>query len=231
MQEITAPPRLIGRLAGLAAILLLVDFVAFLVVDPHNTLHSHLSSQQAIGWAASNGGLIKVEGFTDGLLNTLFGILVILLLALMRARGTLVRVAYVMTGGAIALQWAHAGMLYALADLAHRGGADAGVLALLTLGHTMDDSDSIPIAVTLACLGVLMLRSRAVPSPVAWLTLIAAAPGFVSTPALIAGIGILDPIAVLLSLVWALVVGITLLIRPVWGPGSIDALTPQLSMK
>ncbi len=86
---------------------------------------------------------MKLEGFSDGLLNTLFAILVILLVALTGARGALVGVIYVMVGGAIALQWAHAGMLYALADLAHRGGADAGVLALFTLGYTMDDSDRV----------------------------------------------------------------------------------------
>ncbi|MDQ6636436.1 MAG: hypothetical protein M3Y62_01460 [Candidatus Dormibacteraeota bacterium] len=52
---------------------------------------------------------------------------------------------------AVALQWAHAGMLYALAELAQRGGADAGVLALFTLGSTMDDSDAIIIPLASAC--------------------------------------------------------------------------------
>jgi 2-polyprenyl-6-methoxyphenol hydroxylase-like FAD-dependent oxidoreductase len=86
----------------------------------HTTpLHANPTSQYAITWAATNSGVVKLEGFSDGLLNTLFAILVILLVALTGARGNLVGVIYVMVGGTVALQWAHAGMLYALADLAH----------------------------------------------------------------------------------------------------------------
>ena len=217
MSQSAASPKIIGRLAGLFAILMLADFIAFLFVDPHNTLHANPGSGYVLGWAAANGGLLKVEGLLDGLINTLFAILLLLLITLMGVRGPIVRIIEVMVGAAVALQWAHAGMLYALAELAPRGGADAGVLALYTLGYTMDYSDSIPISVSLAGLGILMLRSRAMPAPLGWLTLVAAAPGFVSTPAAIAGLAILNPISVLLSLIWALVVGITLLVKPVWG--------------
>lgn len=44
-------------------------------------------------------------------------------------------------------------MLYALAELGQRGGADPGVMALFNLGSTMDDSDGIVIPLALACVG------------------------------------------------------------------------------
>lgn len=207
----------IGRFTGVVAIMMLADFIAFTAVDPHNMFYSNPSSQAAIAWAAGSGGQVKIEGFLDGLNNTLYASVMILLLALAGGRGILTKVVYVMAGAAVALQWAHAGMIYALAELAHRGGADAGVLALYTLGYTMDDSSSIPIALALICLSVVMLRSKALPRPLAWLTILSALSSLVVTPGDIAGIEIIGPISVSISLIWALAVGITLLIKPVWG--------------
>ena len=59
-------------------------------------------------------------------------------------------------------------MLYALAELAHRGGADAGVLARFTLGSTMDDADDILIPIAMACAGWMLLRSGRAPAAMAW---------------------------------------------------------------
>jgi len=83
-------------------------------------------------------------------------------------------IAYVCSGGAAAIQWTHAAMLIALSDLASRGGADAGVLALFTLGSTMDEADGMMIAVALFCAGWLLLRSDRTPALVSWLTLLIA---------------------------------------------------------
>lgn len=93
------------------------------------------------------------------------------------------------------------------------------MVALFTFGFTMDDSDAIPIGVAFVCVGTLLLRSRTVPSPVAWLTLITAVPQFISTPADIAGFGFVGFISVLLSIVWAFIVGVPLLVKPDWGSG------------
>src|SRR6266851_3335168 len=171
----------LGRITGVTALVLAAVFVVSIFLGPGNVLHGDVNSQTALAYVAQNGRALAVLGFADGMINTLFGILIVLLIAVAAANGILSRVAYVSAGAAAAIQWTHAGMLYALADLAHRGGADAGVLALFTLGSTMDESDGIVIPIAMACAGWLLLRSGRVPVFVPWLTMAVAAIGTAGT--------------------------------------------------
>lgn len=101
-------------------------------------------------------------------------------------------------------------------SLAHRGGADAGVLALFTLVSTMDDSDGIVIPVAMACAGWLLLRSGRVPAIVAWLTMAMAAVGAALTVFGAVGGPDLGPVTVISAWIWLLCIGITLVVKPVW---------------
>ncbi len=179
----------LGRLTGATALGMVVVFATSILLGPGSMFHSDPAAQRAIAYVAQNGRLIWVQGFLDGMVNTVFALLVVLLVALTGGRGILSRISYISVAAAAALQWAHAGMLYALADLAHRGGSDAGVLALFSLGKTMDDADAVPIAIAFACVGVLMLWSRALPAGLAWLTLVVCAVSVISTVSAIAGGG------------------------------------------
>ncbi len=208
----------VGRVAGLAALCTAAVFLSVLIAGAGGTLHSNLTAPQAVAWAAQNGQLILITGFADGLVNTLFAVVVVLLVVLSGGRGVPATLAYIGAGAAVALQWAHAGMLYALAERAQLGAADAGVLALFTLGGTMDDADAVPLALALGSLGFLLLRSRVLPAPLAWFTVVLAVVNVVSTPAEILGMGVVNLIEVALSLVWMLAFGATLLIRPVRVP-------------
>ncbi len=136
--------------------------------------------------------------------------------------------AYAFAGAAAGIQWTHAGMLYALAELAHRGGADAGVLALFTLGATMDDADGIVIPIAMACAGWMLLRSRRAPAAVAWLTIAAAAIG--TAVSVVVGVGgpDLGPASVISAWIWLVGIGITLLVKPVSGGREIGAVSPAL---
>jgi hypothetical protein len=102
-----------------------------------------------------------------------------------------------------------------MADLAHRGGSDAGVMALFSLRETVVYGVDLPFAVTLACAGLVMLQRRALPGALAWFTLglsglhIAGNTVFVLT-----GAGAINPVLVLLELVWVLATAIVLLVRP-----------------
>jgi hypothetical protein len=127
-------------------------------------------------------------------------------------RGVPATLAYIGAGAAVANQWA---------ELAQQGAADAGVLALFSLGSTMDDADAVPLALALGSLGFLLLRSRVLPAPVAWFTVVLAAVNVVSTPAEILGLGVVNLIEVALSFVWMFVFGVTLLIRPVRVPETL----------
>lgn len=204
----------IGRLAGATALVYFAVFFMSIGTGPGNELHSNVSAQSAIAYAAQHGQEIRLQGWADGLNNTLFGILIVLLIAVAGADGILSRIAYVCAGAAVAVQWTHASILFGLADLAHRGGADQGLMALFTLGSTMDEADSVVFPVALACAGWMLLRSHRVPALVGWLTLAVAALNAVLVVLAMAGGPDLGPVTVISGWVWLLGIGITLIIKP-----------------
>jgi hypothetical protein len=215
MDSVTRHPVRLGRLAGATALVYFAVFFWSIGPGPSDVLHSNITSQSVIAYAAQHGRDIMLQGWNDGLNNTLFGILIVLLIAIAGADGILSRIAYVCAGAAVAIQWTHASILYGLADLAHRGGADQGVMALFTLGSTMDEADAIVAPVAAACAGWLLLRSHRVPALVAWLTLAVAALDGVLVVLTVAGGPDLGPVTVISGWVWLIGIGITLLIRPV----------------
>ncbi len=205
----------VGRAAGVTALLAAGLFVFSIVFGVGNVLHGDTDSSTALAFAAQHGQAIVQLGFMDGMLNILFALLLVQLVAIAGADLVLAPMAYVCAAGATGVQWTHAGMLYALSDLATRGGADAGVLALFTLGSTMDEVDGLLIAAAMACAGWLLLRSGRTPALVPWLTLFVAGVGAAIT--ILGGLGGPDvgPIAVISAWIWLLGIGITLLIKPI----------------
>ena len=215
MDSVTSHPVRLGRLAGATALVYFAVFFWSIGPGPSSELHSNVSAQSAIAYVVQHGREITLQGWNDGLNNTLFGILIVLLIAVAGADGILSRIAYVCAGAAVAIQWTHASILFGLVDLAHRGGADQGVMALFTLGSTMDEADAIVAPVAVACAGWLLLRSHRVPALVAWLTLAVAAIDAVLVVLTVAGGPNLGPATVVSGWVWLVGIGITLLIRPV----------------
>lgn len=215
MDSVTRQPVRIGRLTGVAA--LAAFGVSFLDISlgAGNFLHGGASTQGAIAYAAQNTRLITLQGTVDGLDNTFLAVVIVLLIAVAGGSGILARIAYVCAGGAVAIQWVHAGILYGLSDLAHRGGADQGVMALFTLGSTMDDADAIVIPIAVACVGWMLLRSKQAPAFVAWLTLASAAFQFLLVIFNTFGGPDLGPASVVSGWLWYLAIGIALLIKPV----------------
>jgi hypothetical protein len=220
--------RRLARAAGATALTAAAVFIFSIFLGPGNVIHGHPDSRTALAYAADHGTAITVLGFMDGMLNTLFVILIVLLIAVAGGNGVLARIAYICAGAAAAIQWTHFGMLYALAELAHRGGADAGVLALFTLGSTMDAADGIVIPIAMACAGWLLLRSGRVPAALAWLTIAAAA---VSAPVtVLAGLGGPDfgPVAVITAWIWFIGIGVPLVIKPMWGSQRVGTVSPAV---
>ena len=208
-------PTIVSRAAGICAVAVLA--VLFLSVG--SQFHSDMSAQRTLAWVSHNQQGIWIDGFLSGLGNTLLALLIVLLVALTMKTGILARVAYIGAAAAVATAWAKAGVEYALADLAHQGGASAGVLALFSLAKTMDYTDGISIALAVGCSSLLLLRSRALPRPVAWLGLLMAVEQIVVMPIQLAvtgtGNGPQGPISVALGLLWLVVIGIVLLVKPV----------------
>jgi len=206
---------LIGRLAG---VLLLVSLAANFV-DPagtSNKLFATLSTQQIVDWAAHNGSGISVSGFVDGLQNSLLAVAVVLLVRLIRGRG---------------VGWVKAGTTWALADTAGQTGSDAGVVALFKLVHVMTFTDGFCFAIALGCVSALILLTRLLPAPIAWLGLVVALVHLLAIPAqlLLTGTvgGITGPISVVFALLWLLTMAVLLLVRPVWGPIAVATPNPH----
>lgn len=215
MYAVTRYRTLVGRSAGAFALLSFAVLFVSIGLGPSNVLFGDVSSQTAIAYVAQHQGLVTLLGTLDGLYATLLGILIVLLIAVAGAAGILPRIAYVCAGAAVAIQWTHAGILYGLADIAHRGGADQGLMALFTLGSTMDDADSVVISIAVLCAGWLLWRSHRAPAFVGWLTLAVAA--FQAALEVLAKIGgpDLGPALIVSSWLWSIGIGITLLIKPV----------------
>lgn len=214
MDSLTRHRVRIGRVAGLTALVLFAVHFVSIGLGPGNILHGNATTQSAIAYAAQHGRLLTLQGLLDGLGNTLLGILIVLLIAVAGADGILPRIAYVFAAAAVAVQWTHASILGGLVDLAHRGGSDAGVMALFTLGSTLDDADAVVIPIAMICVGWVLLRSARVPSVVGWLTLAVAA--FQSALVVLANVGGPDlaPALIISGWLWMLGTGIALLIKP-----------------
>ena len=216
-------PATVSRLAGLCAL----AQVAIAFVPLGGNYHADLPAAQVVTWASQHQQAIWADGFLSGLSNTLFALQLVLLVALTMNRGILASIARVGAAAALATGWAKVGIEYALADLAHRGGADAGVLALFSLVKTMDYTDGMSIGLAIAAVSVLLLRRQALPRPVLWLGLLLAAELIAAMPIQLAvmgtGNGPQGPLSVVLGLLWLLVIGIVLLVKPVRLPEAASA--------
>ena len=111
-------------------------------------------------------------------------------------------------------------MTWALADTAVQGGSDAGVVALFKLVHAMTFTDGFCFAIALSCLSALILLTRLLPTPIAWLSLIVGLVHFLGIPAqlLLTGTswGITGPISFVFALAWLATITVLLLVRPDW---------------
>ena len=226
-EEVRRP--LIGRLAGV----ILVVALATTFVDPAGTstkLFATLSTQQIVDWAAHNGSGISVTGFMDGLQNSLVAVAAVLVIRLIRGRGVLAVAAYVSVAAFMAIGWLKAGVTWALAETAGQGGSDAGVVALFKLDHAMTFTDGFCFAIAVGCVSALILLTRLLPAPIAWLGFVVALVHFLALPAqlLLTGTvgGITGPITVVFALLWLVATCLLLLVKPVWEPKAArDAAT------
>jgi len=121
----------------------------------------------------------------------------------------------------MAIGWVKGGITWALADAAQQSGSDAGVVALFKLLHAMTFTDGFCFAIALSCLSALILRTRLLPPPIAWLGFLVALVHFLAIPAqlLITGTvgGVTGPISVVFALLWLVAMCLVLVVRPVWG--------------
>ena len=210
----------LSRVAGLCAVgYVLTALLGLSGALGGNLYFSDAPANDVLAWIGQNGQLISLSIFLTGLATTLlYGGLIVLLVHLTRAHGLLPVLAYLGLAITVVTTWTEAGMIYAMVDLAARGGADAGVLALFTLGKTMQFTDGIGVALAIGGSSVLALRAGVLPPWSTWYGMIVAAFFVIADAFRIFGLGLVGPLGVLLAFAWILIVGVTLLARPVRAP-------------
>ena len=207
----------LSRLAGLCAVgFVLVALLGLSGALGGNLYFSDASASDVLAWIGQNGRLVSLNIFLTGVEYTLlYGGLIVLLVHLSRARGILPVLIYLGLAITVVTTWVQAGMIYAMVDLAARGGADAGVLALFTLGKTMQFTDGIGVTLVIGCTSVLALRAGVLPRSLAWYGFVVAVLFVVADAFRIFGLGLVGPVGILLAFGWILGAGVTLLARPV----------------
>jgi len=116
----------------------------------------------------------------------------------------------------VVTSWTQVGMIYAMVDLGARGGAEAGVLALFTLGKTMQLTDGVGLLLAIGGSSVLLMRARSVPTWLAWYGIVVAVFHAIEDPLrIVLGLNLVGPVGIVLGLLWLAAVGIALLVRPV----------------
>ncbi|HLZ26566.1 MAG TPA: hypothetical protein VKV73_04520 [Chloroflexota bacterium] len=225
---------LLGRLAGVAGVAIVVgSFLPVVGAAGAGPFYSGFSAEQIVTWVRENAVALNVHGFAIGLSQTVFALFIVLLVAAAAGRGLLAVIAYLSAGAAVATDWATSGVYFALADAGQHSGSDAAVIGLFSLAKMMAASDGVEIGLAVAAVSVLAMRSRALPMPLAWLGLAAAAYLIFEAPVQIAisqsAVGRLAGIGGVLGLLWILAVAIVLLIKPVWGPSPMQSAATATS--
>ena len=81
------------------------------------------------------------------------------------------------------------------------------------------------------CVYALILLTRLLPAPIAWLGLVVALVHFLAVPTqlLLTGTvgGITGPISVVFALSWLVAIAVLMLVRPVWEPTGIGTPNPH----
>jgi hypothetical protein len=211
---------LILRLAGVLG----VAFVA-LALAPGGLggpiFDHNISSPQIVDWVKHNGGGISADGFLGALNTSVVTLFFIVLVRMTRDRGLLAVIALLSTAAALAIDWVHAGIYYAMADAGQRGQADAGIVALFSLAKMMTFADGFVIGMAVVAISLLAMLSRTLPWPLVWLGFVMGGYHLVETPIQLAinrsAGGVTGPIDVLISLTWVGAVALVLLIKPIWG--------------
>jgi len=224
--------KLIGRLAGVLWVLgVLISFQ----LDParvQNKLYGDLSTPQILDWAAHNGTGISVHALVSPFQWTLWAIATVLTISLLRGRGILAVIGYISVASGMAISWVIAGVMFAMAETAQQAGSDAGVVALFKLAHDMTFTDGFALRLAIASISALIVLTRLLPAPLAWLGGLSALYGLVALPLqlLLTGniYGITGPLSLLFGLPWILAIGVTLMIKPIWEPLPERAARPAV---
>jgi hypothetical protein len=209
---------LVTRVAALAGIAFVA--VSFAPGSLGGPIFSDISSAQIVDWAKHNAGAINLEGFLGGFSASLLAVFVFLLVSGFRGRGLLAMIASGSIAAFLGVDWAHAGVYYALADAGQRGQADAGLVALFSLAKSITFADGFVFGMAVIALSLVAMRSRSLPVPLVWLGLGMGTFHLVETPVQMAinqsAGGVTGPVDVVLTLLWILAVSVVLLIKPVW---------------
>src|SRR5216684_3151411 len=184
------------------------------------------SAHELITWTKAHQQQLLFQ-FVPAYVALLYAILGALLVNLTRGSGVLAVLAYIGAGANFALTLVGFGLFFGLWTYVQRGGSDDGILALATIAPTFTHSQLMAIGLTIGCVGVLGLRSRAWPAWLSWLGVVtgaehlltyiafASAPAFSTTTTTPTLGGVARISDIVLEFLWLIATLVVLLVRPV----------------
>lgn len=210
---------LISRLAGALGIAFVV--ITLLPGSLGGPLFESISTPQILDWVKHNSAAITLDGFIGGLTASMIALFAILLVAVMAGRGLFAHMTVASAAAFMAIDWAHAGANFALADAAQRLDADSGIVALFSLTKAMTFADGFVFGLAVLAVSLLAMRSHALPTLIVWLGLVVGGYHLVALPIQLAingsASGVTGPISVVTSVLWILATSAILLIKPLSG--------------
>jgi len=224
-------PAILSRLAGLSILgaalgeLLYTGFISPPLGPPEP------SSDQILSWVASNQQVLLFQ-FIIGYVAILFAVFIFLLVQLCGARGVLANLAYMGVVAWFAMSLTAFGLYLGLWTFIQRGGSGQDVVALYTMGESAEafaHAGEMALGLSAASVSAIALKSHSLPR---WLIVLGLLTGFeqlftniafASFPAFSTTSVVFTPgtfarvLDISLVLVWFIVIGIYLLVKPIRG--------------
>ena len=220
-------PVVVSRIAAGFALAVLVGtnlYFAFHIAPPLGPPEP--SAAELVSWTKAHQQQLLFQ-FVPAYVALLYAGLAALLVNLTRGTGMLAVLAYIGAGANFAVTLVGFGLFFGLWTYIQRGGTDDGILALATIAPTFTHSQLMAVGLTIGCVGLLGLRSRAWP---AWLSSLgvvtgaehvltyiafAFAPAFSTTTAAFTVGGLARVSDIVLEFLWLIATMVVLLVRPV----------------
>jgi hypothetical protein len=214
-------PRPIARIGAIFAVATaLTIFLAAFVIGGSAPVDPNMSAVEIVKGAAGSHDANQLSSVVDDLGSAMFLVFVLTLCRLAEPEGGLLsRVAAFMTAPWLAINVVWAGAEFAFSDATVHNTDPIAAKALFLLAQSLLVVIAIPIALQYVALGVLIVRTRVLPVLMGWFAFLAAA---IAMVAVIASIySVLDPIGfvafIVCAMLWPLVAGVVLLVRPTAG--------------
>ena len=210
-------PDTVRRYSRLAGVVGLV-FLVLTIPDLNPPFYEDASSTEMLSWVHRHHTSLYVEGQRTGIMMVLIVVFLGTLLWRSGLRGPVRSGVWALLGASMAIDMVWAGAYYGLAFADKNDVGDSGVLALASLTEQMTFTDGFLWGIAVLVISVATLRTRSLPTPIAWLGVLTGAVHVLGVGVQIAVTqtteGFTGPLSVVTLMFWVLAAALSLVIRP-----------------